>query len=186
MSENTADRRVRKTKRLLRQGLADLLKQKTVNTITVREISDLVDINRGTFYLHYRDIFDMVEQIENEMFEEIILVLDVKMEPGNGMPVLTSIFRYLADNAAISSALIGPNGDIGFVDRIQELIRHKWLNNWIGPDRNMKYFDYYFEFSVSGCVGIFKTWLHNGMQEPPEEMAALAQRIIQTGNGILK
>ena len=186
MNENTIDRRVRKTKKLLRQGLAELLKQKPVNAITVREISDLVDINRGTFYLHYRDIFDMVEQIENEMLEEIKIVLDVKTEKGNPLPVLTSMFSYLADNAAISTALLGPNGDIGFVDRIQELSRQKWLNDWMSQHRNMKYFEYYFEFSVSGYAGIFKAWLQSGMKESPEEMAALARKIIQTGSGILE
>ena len=64
------DRRVRKTKRLLREGLAKLMLEKPVKNITVREISELVDINRGTFYLHYKDIYDMVEQIQNEIFEE--------------------------------------------------------------------------------------------------------------------
>jgi AcrR family transcriptional regulator len=42
---------------------------KSIQDITVRELSDLVDINRATFYLHYKNVFDMVEQIENEMIE---------------------------------------------------------------------------------------------------------------------
>ena len=58
MNDNNLDSRVRRTKRLLRQGLTELLKQKSIKKITVRELSELIDINRGTFYLHYKDIYD--------------------------------------------------------------------------------------------------------------------------------
>lgn len=64
VEEKKVDRRVRKTKRQLRQALTQLLQQKPIKDITVREIADLVDINRGTFYLHYKDVYDMLEQIE--------------------------------------------------------------------------------------------------------------------------
>ena len=53
--EETIDRRIRKTRRLLRECLTALLKEKKVQDITVREIADMADINRGTFYLHYKD-----------------------------------------------------------------------------------------------------------------------------------
>ena len=57
-TEKKEDRRVRRTKKLLSQGLIELMQQKQVKDITVRELADLVDVNRGTFYLYYRDIFD--------------------------------------------------------------------------------------------------------------------------------
>ena len=67
--ENTKiDRRVRKTKALLLKGLTQLMEEKDVNHISVRELTDLVDLNRGTFYLHYRDIFDMVNQVRMNCF----------------------------------------------------------------------------------------------------------------------
>ena len=65
------DRRVRKTKTQLKAGLARLLKEKGINEITVTELTEQVDINRSTFYLHYRDIYDMMEKIENELIEKI-------------------------------------------------------------------------------------------------------------------
>ena len=65
--EKTVDRRVRKTKNQLRQGLARLMLEKSLKEITVKELTDLVDMNRGTFYLHYRDIYDLYAQIEAEL-----------------------------------------------------------------------------------------------------------------------
>ena len=62
------DRRVRRTKKLVTQALTELLQKKQINEITVKELTDLADMNRGTFYLYYRDIFDMLEKIEAELF----------------------------------------------------------------------------------------------------------------------
>ena len=69
MAPKTEDSRVRRTKRLLRQGLTELLQEKSIKKITVRELSERVDINRGTFYLHYKDIYDLVSFLEPELFD---------------------------------------------------------------------------------------------------------------------
>ena len=54
--ENNIDRRVMRTKTLLIHSLSTLMKQKNIKDITVKELCELADINRGTFYLHYKDI----------------------------------------------------------------------------------------------------------------------------------
>ena len=69
------DRRVRKTKAQLRAGLARLMQKKSIKEITVKELVDEVDINRSTFYLHYSDIYQMLESVENELMDEITLPL---------------------------------------------------------------------------------------------------------------
>jgi len=60
------DRRVRKTKAQLREGLARLMQQKSIKEISVKELVDEVDINRSTFYLHYTDIYQMLQKIEED------------------------------------------------------------------------------------------------------------------------
>ena len=70
------DRRVRKTKAQLRRGLARLMQEKSINEITVKELVDEVDINRSTFYLHYTDIYQMLQKIEEEVMEEIVQVME--------------------------------------------------------------------------------------------------------------
>ena len=54
------DRRVRKTRALLLQGLVKMMENHDIQDISVKELTELVDINRGTFYLHYDDIYDML------------------------------------------------------------------------------------------------------------------------------
>lgn len=181
MENSTEDRRVRKTKKLLRQGLAELLKTKPIKDISVRELSDLVDINRGTFYLHYRDIYDMLNKIENEMFLEFIALLKgVELGKENLMQVLTVIFDYLASNAELCGALLGPNGDIDFVNRMKSTIHEAWLYGWKQRQGDSDHLELRYSFLISGCVGVIETWLSLGMKESPQEIAFLIRSV---GNG---
>ena len=70
------DRRVRKTRALLLQGLVKMLETHDIQDISVKELTELVDINRGTFYLHYDDIYDMLHKIEDEMFLEFNEIME--------------------------------------------------------------------------------------------------------------
>ena len=91
VTEKKEDRRVRRTKKLLSQGLIELMQHKQVKDITVRELADLVDVNRGTFYLYYRDIFDLLEQLEEELFEQLNAVILYH----KGEPVLNQILTQI-------------------------------------------------------------------------------------------
>ena len=66
---NNNDRRVKRTKKALYDALLVLLKDKTINEITVTELTTLADVNRATFYFYYTDLIDMLQQIQNEAFE---------------------------------------------------------------------------------------------------------------------
>lgn len=66
----TSDQRVRLTKMLLRRALTELLKQKPVQSISVKELCEKAGIHRGTFYAHYTDIFDLLAQVEEEMMQD--------------------------------------------------------------------------------------------------------------------
>ena len=61
------DKRVKRTKRLLKETLTNLLLEKDIQQITVKSIVERADLNRGTFYLHYTDVYDLLKEIENEV-----------------------------------------------------------------------------------------------------------------------
>ncbi|MFA6889664.1 MAG: TetR/AcrR family transcriptional regulator, partial [Bacilli bacterium] len=70
------DRRVDKTKKLLRETLVTLMEEKELRKITISEMTARANINRGTFYLHYIDIYDMVEKLGDEIIDIIKDIID--------------------------------------------------------------------------------------------------------------
>lgn len=70
------DRRIRKTKSQLKSGLAQLMMEKSINEISVKELVEKVDINRSTFYLHYSDIYNLLDEVENDMLKEITHIIE--------------------------------------------------------------------------------------------------------------
>jgi AcrR family transcriptional regulator len=189
--DTTSDRRVRKTKKALKEGLTKLMLEKSINNISVKELTEEVDINRGTFYLHYRDVFDMVEQIESELLRDFTKIMDshtTEKLTGQTLPFLIDLFAFLKENADIAAAFLGSYGDIAFVNKLKEIVREKCLNDWMKMFNNGKVnkFEYFYSFIVSGYIGLFETWLKNGLVETPEEMAKLSEEIILHGINVLK
>ncbi len=182
------DRRVRKTKKLMTKALAELLAQKPLSAISVREVAELADINRGTFYLHYRDIYDMARRLQDEMLEKFDHI--VKSHTGREssdelFPLLSELFALLAENAELAGVLIGKNGDAAFMDKLKNIVREKcladahiMLNIKSGGE-----FEYFYNYIVSGCIGVCAAWLSGGMKETPARMASLVERMILNGVG---
>lgn len=66
------DRRVRKTKKAIKNALMALASDKNLSEITVTDISDIADINRKTFYVYYKDVYDLIDDIENDIISKLI------------------------------------------------------------------------------------------------------------------
>ncbi|RIN07979.1 TetR family transcriptional regulator, partial [Staphylococcus shinii] len=65
------DRRVRKTKKAIKQAFIKLLAEKELERITIQDITTLADINRGTFYLHYEDKYILLSDLEDEFIDDL-------------------------------------------------------------------------------------------------------------------
>ena len=186
VEEKKVDRRVRKTKRQLRQALTQLLQQKPIKDITVREIADLVDINRGTFYLHYKDIYDMLASIEQELSDKFIQIFqkyNARNTKDFPYPLFLDIFEFVSDNAELFRVLIGPNGDISFIMKIHQLYNMYCIQTEISklsPELSINC-KYYGNFILYGCVGLIEQWLSSDNPESPREMAKLVTKLVSTG-----
>lgn len=181
--EKKLDRRVRKTRRALKEALTQKLKEKPIQAITVREIADEVDINRGTFYQHYRDIYDMLGQIEAELFEEFDeLLKNADRHHAEGIKeTFIGFISLLKDNRDLVTVLLGSNGDPAFVDRVKALVRDHVIHDWVrvNSPEAMQYFDYFYEFVTAGCIGLFQKWLSSGAKESPEKLANMVGVVLR-------
>lgn len=182
------ERRYRRTETMILNGLTTLLQQKSIKEITVRELSDLVDINRSTFYLHYTDIYDLLEKTEQRLLKQLVDAVNEKWTlpdvPENFFAFLQQVFTILSENAQLCSALIGPNGDIAFLRNIEKIIREKGiqtLRSFAPKELHEQDLQYAISFSLAGCMGLVEHWLRNGCQESPVHMAELTLILLREG-----
>ena len=181
------DRRVRRTKKLLTQALTQLLQEKQINEITVKELTDLADMNRGTFYLYYKDMFDMLEKIEDGMFEaldEIVSLHEHCDVSQQTKPILLDLFHFIEENQEMCRVLLSPHGDMNFLHRLNEVVREKCLKAWpdIRKEKGEADFDYHYSFVVFGCAGIIRAWVNRNCPESAEIMAEMAYGMILRGS----
>ena len=186
-TEKKEDRRVRRTKKLLTQALTQLLQEKQINEITVKELTDLADMNRGTFYLYYKDMFDMLEKIEDGMFEALDAIVSLHEHDDVSQqtkPILLDLFRFIQDNQEMCRVLLSPHGDMNFLHRLNEVVREKCLKAWpdIRKEKGEADFDYHYSFVVFGCAGIIRAWVNRNCPESAEKMAEMAYGMILRGS----
>lgn len=175
MSEQKIDRRIRKTKSALLHCLTKLMSEKKISEITVKELTDLADINRSTFYLYYKDIFDMVEQIETEMFEEFIEVFNKHSKETDKYTSLLSfytyIFEYVQENVEICKILLGNDGDYAFIQKFKKAIMDtKAPFDESIPEMKTHFFR---PFIISGFIGVVQQWIEDGLNVSPKDMAVV-------------
>lgn len=177
--DKKTDRRVRKTRALLQQSLIQLMEEKELQDISVKELADLADINRGTFYLHYTDIYDMLHKIEAELFIEFNDILDRNLDrdalPATHRTVLMEVFSFLERHYDLARVMIGPHGDSAFVNGLKNLVTERLKRLVAGSETPG---EYYYSFIVSGYVGVIETWLTSPHPLPSEEMAELCSHMM--------
>ena len=191
MDEKPVDRRVRKTKRQLRLALMQLMSEKNVKDISVRELAAIADINRGTFYIHYKDVYDLLSQLEEEMAQGLIKVCrahHAEESSGSTFPYLSALYVFIKENADLCRVLLGANGDKAYTDRICKILRDEHLYDFVsyfypGEESLMNYFC---SFIIAGNLSLALRWINTGMRESPEEMAVLAGEIIMHGVKVLE
>lgn len=180
--QKKTDRRVRKTKTQLRNGLAMLMKEKSVGEITVKELVDQVDINKSTFYLHYPDISGLLYEIENDLAEEMERAIrehPIEKREDNGFYFLQDIFQVLDNNREIVSALVGPYGDMRFIQKVEVILARnsREVLEQMFPEKSDQ-MDYFYAYCLNGCLGFVKTWLADKKSCTPEFAADFIYRMV--------
>ncbi len=181
MKTSTSDRRIRKTIAQIRKTFTQLLMEKDLKDITVSELTDLADINRGTFYLHYKDIYDLFEQTEKELVNEFIGIIEKYRQLAQAplMPVLLEAFKYAAANSEIFIAYLRTK-ETTFLSNILQMCYPQNEAEWniLFYGTKQEHYEYYFTFIAFGCIALLRRWFDNGMAETPEYMASMAEKLM--------
>lgn len=178
------DRRKKYTRMVLKQSLMQLLKEKPISTITVKEVCEVADINRSTFYSHFKDQFDLLNQIEGEIIEDMNKTLSKYNynKEEEALQMTEKLLEYVAANSDVCRTLLSEHGDANFQKRVMKVAHDYTVKNWMSmSDIDSEISEYLSLFAVSGGIQVIKNWLNNGMEKSPKEMAVIMIRLTNKG-----
>lgn len=167
-----SDPRVRYTRELIQNTFLQLLREKPVQKITVAEICKAAEINRTTFYRHYQDCYDLLDQLKQRAQEKLQATLETI--PKTGAPqALTTILRELKETALEMPTLF-QWGEHQFVREVTQRCfafaetaegtgRRKRLSEEQQALRNA--------FLAGGASSAVELWMQNGCREPEDLVA---------------
>ena len=181
MDKSSENRKIQYTKMVIKESLFTLLQEKPLKHITVKSLCELADINRGTFYAHYADIYDLVHQLEEELSEtsrNIVNLEDIGKKDQYNM--YKNIFTQLKDNIEEYKLILLNPESIRSLDRmLNEIYEHHVAALSSNKNLSLNMIDYIFAFFSQGMTQVIYKWIGNGQKESPEEMAKLILAITQ-------
>ena len=117
------DTRIKVTRLMIHEGLLNLLKEKPISQISVKELVEEARINRSTFYLHYSSVMDVLKEIENEFVEEKIKGVDTYWQGNMDNGKMASIISAIFEDKELCRILMGKNGNPQFLQSIREDVK---------------------------------------------------------------
>lgn len=186
MQEETQDRRIKRTKMLLQNALVDLMLEKAVGKISVKELTQKADVNRSTFYLHYLDIYDMLEQMENEFVETIQGFFHDFFTPlSTSMPLtlFVNISEWLEQDKEYYVKLLRGSASGYIFEELESRIRDEFLTllYLIFLDEESLDLRTRVNFTVSGTVGVLRMWVMEGGNISLVELSETIDDILNNG-----
>ena len=164
------------TKEDIKEALIQLLSEERFDNISISKLCMRAGINRGTFYLHYQDKYQMVDSLKSEIISQLSSYSMFEAENEYPKKLMIAKFHILRANERLINALTKSHY-IDFREAIREYITSIILSdkqkaatqrfleeNFHIPQK------YALEIFLSSVEGIISLWIAGGAQEEPEEL----------------
>ncbi|MEC0226571.1 TetR/AcrR family transcriptional regulator [Paenibacillus alba] len=196
MRNMNPDLRVIRTKESIRYALVELINEKGFDAITVKDITTRARINRGTFYAHYQDKFDLMTRCEEEImldmsrltkqnYPSVIAALEIDSQTLTPFSFTVSLFEYLQINRGFMKAVLGPRGDLSFQTRLKKFMWETLYGNnpnaFVKEENLLVPGQYLAAYMGTAIIGVIQQWLESGAKESPQEMARILTTISVNG-----
>ncbi|WP_291651101.1 TetR/AcrR family transcriptional regulator [Clostridium sp.] len=173
------NRRTLYTKKIIKESLIDLLQHRKIHEITVTDICKKSDINRGTFYAHYKDAYDLLKSIEDELFYQISeYIEETPVEDYNNVLLLKAL-ELIKENKELCKILFSKHMENNIMDRIIYVANKAQIDKLVNNSQvNEVFLDYFIKYAIGGVVSVIQTWLEKDLKESPKEIAKIINDII--------
>ncbi|KXY76212.1 MULTISPECIES: TetR/AcrR family transcriptional regulator [Bacillus] len=180
----------KKTKQLIQNTFIQILEKKSFESITIGDIAKQAKINRGTFYVHFQDKFELLEHIEQRLFADLGNHIDELQSSYSSTPTFekrqehlaTALFSFIEMHSPILKVFLSDHGRAGFHirfrDTFSEKVRCNLEKNESVNDNLKVPLAYFLSFITSAFLGLIEQWIQNGLDKTPQEMTSLYIDII--------
>ena len=181
MPEKKVSRRVLYTRNALRDAFIDLITEQPLSDITVTDICARADINRSTFYLHYRDVDALLVEIENNIIDHIEQEFS-RAPHEHVFEELVAFLKLLQQTPRIPKllyALTGEQGDPRFIRRLQQLLFNAFQQGWdlLMPESSRSYKFLIYSYTLPGVISLLSSWLRG---DAPDMTAEQTVELLHT------
>ena len=181
MLYETDERRVRKTKRAIRNAFAALLAEKDVNQITVKDIADRADINRKTFYNHYRGVYQVMDEIENSIVDDFDLMLreaSGSIDLRNPAMIYEKLTQLLQKDIDFYGNLLCMNGNNSLRDKLfSQLKAHALVSMQSRLPIAQQELELGIHFTFSGLMSVYQHWFQSDRTLSLDELTKTVSRL---------
>jgi AcrR family transcriptional regulator len=176
------NRRTKYTTDLIKRSFLALLETRKLPQITVTEICKQADINRGTFYLHYKDPYELFEVMQKEINQEILETLQKGQNPCTADESVIKLLNIIQEKKTIYRIMISETGENNFLSEVLLEVYKDYLQR-MGDEQNKKdrsVMDYSFTYMVHGSMAVINQWLESNGEESPRAIAHIISSLTHT------
>lgn len=191
MEEKKVDRRIAKTKKAIYRAFAQLLSEKNINDITIKDIADRADINRKTFYNYYDGIYELTDEIENKIidsFEKVIREHNVNELLHNPNKMFDELVKIIDSDFDFYQHLISVESNSNLVSKLFISLKSRAkevISEYSVLDEAT--LDIVLDFVISGMFTVFQRWFNSSKEHSLDDMAKIVATLSYNGiNGLLK
>ncbi|MBO1000889.1 TetR family transcriptional regulator C-terminal domain-containing protein [Bacillus sp. SD075] len=175
------DPRILRTRQLIKDAFVELLEEMDLQKITVNRLAERATINRVTFYLHYRDIPDMLEMMAEDMIDDISTIFsktptDQTSPYENNWKIIENLLDHIAEHSNFYKNLLASKKVPIFRDRLTMFLRERIVTKIEESERRSHGTEILKEdiliwYETSALIGTIVSWLQNDMPYTPTFLA---------------
>lgn len=166
--------RSQETKERFKKAFFALYAERKIETITIKEVADLAGFNRGTFYLYYKSIYDLLQKTEQELLDDFAKRVEFQVQLYFDLAGELDEDSYeemqnnFLEHIEFIRILNGENGDPRFKSRMKNIVKDAYRKH-INPDNAVRVskFEYLLEYLVEANMSIIQYWLMNREKDFP-------------------
>lgn len=193
------DARITKTKQKLSVAFSQLLTEHSFSEINVKDLVEKAQVNRSTFYLHYKSLDQFLDELESDLYTHLTeLMMEFfdntswlgyinTPDHHQNLPILEFILHEIHSNILLQSFIKHRKYNSEFLLQLLEEGYHSasksiQSNN---PQIDLNHFQYYYSFISMGFIGLIFNWLDNDLKEPIEYISNLLHNMIYNNLNVL-